>query len=86
MIQDTSTSTEMYLSKSKSGECGGWGIDFPTEEEDARVDFADLRECSVLWAVSVPSQSTWSAKELDGPVERMFFLSSVTSIICIHLT
>lgn len=70
MVQDTSASTEMYLSKSKKGECGGWGIDF-TEQEDARVDFTDLRECSVLWVVSVPSQSTWSARELDGPVERM---------------
>ena len=70
MIQDTSTSTEMYLSKSRSGECGGWGIEFAAAEENAHVDFADLRECSVLWAVSVPSQTAWSAKELDGPIER----------------
>lgn len=74
MVQDTSPSTEMYLSRSKNGECGGWGIEF-IEEDDERVEFADLRECSVLWAVSVPSQSMWSARELDGPVERTLLLS-----------
>ncbi|KZT66826.1 hypothetical protein DAEQUDRAFT_694992 [Daedalea quercina L-15889] len=69
MVQDTSASSEMYLSKSKSGACGGWGIEF-AEEEDGRVDFGDLRECTVLWAVSIPAQSKWCAKELDGPVEH----------------
>ncbi|TFY68061.1 hypothetical protein EVJ58_g1224 [Rhodofomes roseus] len=69
MVQDTSTSSEMYLSKSKNGACGGWGIDF-AEEEDTRVDLGDLRECTVLWAVSVPAESAWCAKELDGPVEH----------------
>lgn len=75
MVQDTSASSEMYLSKSKSGACGGWGIDFD-EEGDARVNFGDLRECTVLWAISVPTESAWCAKELDGPVERMFALSA----------
>ncbi|KAH9925300.1 putative alanine racemase-domain-containing protein [Fomitopsis serialis] len=69
MVQDTSTSSEMYLSKSRSGACGGWAIEF-TDEEDGHVDFADLRECTVLWAVSIPAESAWCAKELDGPVDH----------------
>ena len=71
MVQDTSTSSEMYLSKSKGGACGGWGIEL-AEDEDGHVEFSDLRECAVLWAVSVPAQSAWCARELDGPVECTF--------------
>ncbi|OBZ75868.1 Mini-chromosome maintenance complex-binding protein [Grifola frondosa] len=70
MVQDTSLSSEMYLSKSKSGNCGGWGIHDTSEgEEDDRVgvDYADLRECTVLWAVNVPGESSWYAHALDGP-------------------
>ncbi|KAI0928219.1 hypothetical protein AcW2_004299 [Taiwanofungus camphoratus] len=66
MVQDTSPSSEMYLSKSKNGRCGGWGIEFSVGDEE-RVDYSDLRECTVLWAVSVPAESAWCAEELDGP-------------------
>ncbi|KAI0362760.1 hypothetical protein OH77DRAFT_1585098 [Trametes cingulata] len=69
MVQDTSLSTEMYLSKFTDGNCGGWGI-YETEggsSSSAReVDYANLRECSVLWATSVPAESEWIADELDG--------------------
>ncbi|KAL7283147.1 LOW QUALITY PROTEIN: hypothetical protein ACG7TL_002573 [Trametes sanguinea] len=69
MVQDTSLSTEMYLSKYADGSCGGWGI-YETEggsSSSARdVNYADLEECSVLWATSVPAESTWCADELDG--------------------
>lgn len=67
----------MYLSKSKNGRCGGWGIEFSVGDEE-RVDYSDLRECTVLWAVSVPAESAWCAEELDGPESRAcLFLSSI---------
>ncbi|KAF7974056.1 hypothetical protein HWV62_13457 [Athelia sp. TMB] len=66
MVQDTSPSPEMYLAKLADGKCGGWGLGFT--EEDANpdaepdYDYADLRECTVLWAVSVPGESEWLAE------------------------
>ncbi|KAI0371789.1 hypothetical protein BV20DRAFT_965065 [Pilatotrama ljubarskyi] len=69
MVQDTSLSTEMYLSEFADGSCGGWGI-YETEggssSSSRGVDYANLRECNVLWATSVPAESEWIADELDG--------------------
>ncbi|CDO77853.1 hypothetical protein BN946_scf185032.g5 [Trametes cinnabarina] len=69
MVQDTSLSTEMYLSKFADGSCGGWGI-YETEGGSSsrahEVNYADLEECSVLWATSVPAESMWCAVELNG--------------------
>lgn len=68
MVQDTSLSTEMYLSKLRDGGCGGWGI-YDHEEGSGstrEVDYSNLQECDVLWAVSVPTESQWCADELDG--------------------
>ncbi|KAI0061668.1 hypothetical protein BV25DRAFT_1992016 [Artomyces pyxidatus] len=68
MVQDTSPAPEMYLSKLKSGKCGGWGL-FDTLKGDGKeeeLDYADLRDCTVAWAVSVPGESEWYAKSLDG--------------------
>ncbi|KAI0646777.1 mini-chromosome maintenance replisome factor-domain-containing protein [Trametes meyenii] len=70
MVQDTSLSTEMYLSRFPDGSCGGWGI-YGTESggsSSPQVDYANLQECSVLWATSVPAESNWCATELDGPI------------------
>ncbi|RPD65834.1 hypothetical protein L227DRAFT_493226 [Lentinus tigrinus ALCF2SS1-6] len=68
MVQDTSLSTEMYLSKHNDGSCGGWGI-YEAEAESSssarEVDYTHLQECSVLWATSVPAESEWCAHELD---------------------
>ncbi|KAF9810959.1 hypothetical protein IEO21_06763 [Rhodonia placenta] len=69
MVQDTSPSSEMYLARSPNGKCGGWGIEL-TEEENGEVDYTNLRECNVLWAVSVPAESAWCAEELDGSQTR----------------
>lgn len=69
MVQDTSPSSEMYLARSPYGKCGGWGIEL-TEEENGEVDYTNLRECNVLWAVSVPAESAWCAEELDGSQTR----------------
>ncbi|KAI0637270.1 mini-chromosome maintenance replisome factor-domain-containing protein [Trametes polyzona] len=67
MVQDTSLSTEMYLSQFSDGSCGGWGM-YETEgsSRSSEVDYTNLRECSTLWATSVPGESEWSAQELDG--------------------
>lgn len=69
MVQDTSPSPEMYLSKTKSGGCAGWGlaaITSPNAEDDGDdINYADLRDCSVVWAVSVPGESNWWKEALD---------------------
>lgn len=66
MVQDPSTSAEMYLAKSKTGKMCGWGIEPGEEGEHEDVEFENLRECTVLWAISVPGESDWVAQELDG--------------------
>ena len=60
----------MYLRKTGTGALGGWGIheEVAADSSDA-VDFSDLRECNVLWAVGVPGEARWCAEELDGPLE-----------------
>ena len=68
MVQDTSLSTEMYLSKHDDGSCGGWGMYEPESQSSSsarEVDYANLQECNVLWATSVPAESEWCAHELD---------------------
>ena len=58
MIQDTSFSPELYLAKTANGDCGGWGLN-PVSGSDA-IQYTDLRECKVFWAVSIPGLNTWS--------------------------
>jgi len=58
MIQDTSFSPELYLAKTANGDCGGWGLN-PVSGSDA-IQYPDLRECKVFWAVSIPGLSPWS--------------------------
>jgi hypothetical protein len=58
MVQDPSISPELYLATHKNGECGGWGItDDITSGED--VEYGNLRECTAIWAVSIPGLSPW---------------------------
>lgn len=59
MVQDTSLSPEMYLSSLRGGRAGGWGV----TEDSETLNYSDLRECTVLWAVSIPSDSTWVLSE-----------------------
>jgi hypothetical protein len=65
MVQDTSESPEVYLaSMPGSGTCGGWGLsDDASQREDvlenSPLDYSNLRERSVVWAVSVPGESQW---------------------------
>lgn len=68
MIQDTSPSSEIYLAKRRNGHTSGWGLFADTLDgrDDAEMDYADLRECSVLWAVSIPGESEWCVDDLPG--------------------
>ncbi|KAL0947281.1 hypothetical protein HGRIS_013401 [Hohenbuehelia grisea] len=69
MIQDTSPSPELYLAKYNSGQCGGWGLSKDAQTDDSSsaevddvdsvIEYADLRECAVVWAVSIPGESAW---------------------------
>ncbi|KAG6878774.1 hypothetical protein C0993_008073 [Termitomyces sp. T159_Od127] len=68
MIQDTSPSPEMYLARRSGARCGGWGQSDPASFQG--IDYADLRECTVLWAVSVPGESPWctaAVENVDAP-------------------
>ena len=66
MVQDTSPSSEMYLRKTSTGAVAGWGIHEEIASEDSHaLDYADLRECAVMWAVSVPGEAQWVSEELD---------------------
>ena len=68
MVQDTSPSPEMYLSKSTSGKCGGWGITQTEGDDEVQIDYSNLRDCSVVWAVSVPGESQWVRDSVDGSI------------------
>lgn len=66
MIQDTSLQNEMYLARFSDDRCGGWGIQ-PTHDDDNSNVFDPDRvgTASVLWVVSVPSESPWRAAEIS---------------------
>ena len=68
MVQDTSPSPEMYLSKLRDGKCGGWGLsDSPQSDgDDTNLNYNDLRDCVVLWAVSVPGETEWYQPASNG--------------------
>ncbi|KLO11990.1 hypothetical protein SCHPADRAFT_830184 [Schizopora paradoxa] len=64
MVQDTSPSPELYLSRVQGGvRCGGWGLDEGIHSEmdssTAGSDYSNLRERTVLWAVDIPGIAPW---------------------------
>ncbi|KAG6816940.1 hypothetical protein H0H87_001455 [Tephrocybe sp. NHM501043] len=65
MVQDTSAAPELYLAHRKGGGWGGWG----QADNDATtpINYADLRECIVFWAVSVPGESAWCSAAINNP-------------------
>ncbi len=69
MVQDTSPSTEMYLYKSHDGKVGGWGIERQVDDAELlqEVDYACLRESTILWVTSIPGESPWYSEYLEGP-------------------
>lgn len=70
MVQDTSPSSEMYLRQSGKGSVCGWGIHEEAEDDRQQdIDYSQLRECNILWAVSVPGESEWCHQELSGQFE-----------------
>jgi hypothetical protein len=66
MVQDTSSSPEMYLSKLRDGKCGGWGLSDSSQGDETEFDYNDLRDCIVLWAVSVPGETVWYQSASNG--------------------
>ncbi|KAK2467094.1 hypothetical protein APHAL10511_001352 [Amanita phalloides] len=66
MVQDTSFSQEMYLARRSDGGCGGWGLGDIGDalNANAEFDYENLRECHVIWAVSIPGESLWCS---DAP-------------------
>ncbi|KAI9512433.1 mini-chromosome maintenance replisome factor-domain-containing protein [Russula earlei] len=70
LVQDTSPSPEMYLSKFRDGRCGGWGLldSSQSNGDDTEFDYNDLRDCTVLWAVSVPGETVWYQTVSNGDV------------------
>ena len=78
MVQDTSYSAEMYLAKYNDGSLGGWGIESYSanhHSDQTAIDYEDLRECTVLWAVNVPGESSWYRAELDGTEFGTLFIT-----------
>ncbi|KAJ3539106.1 hypothetical protein NMY22_g4880 [Coprinellus aureogranulatus] len=71
MVQDTACSPEIYLSKRDSGDIGGWGLHDQDHSGDAsgHVDYSLLRECNVIWAVSIPGQSSWCCSRSGAVTE-----------------
>ncbi|KAF8078186.1 mini-chromosome maintenance replisome factor-domain-containing protein [Lyophyllum atratum] len=67
MIQDTSVSPEMYLARLSHARCGGWGLGEEGDQSIESINYADLRDCIVLWAVNVPGESSWCSNALDAP-------------------
>ncbi|KAH7927729.1 hypothetical protein BV22DRAFT_1084528 [Leucogyrophana mollusca] len=69
MIQDTSPSPEMYLPILKGNKCGGWGISHDMNEDQwpSGFDYSNLRECTTVWAVSVPGEAAWRVEESEYP-------------------
>ena len=66
MIQDV-PSPEVYLSSLPDGRCGGWGLyEDMTTPNSVDIKFHNLRECSVFWAITIPGESQWYAKRLEG--------------------
>lgn len=71
MVQDTSLSHELYLA---SPSCGGWGL-APDDTSGENISYTNLRECSVLWAVTIPGKNPWCAsvtdefRSLDAPYQ-----------------
>ncbi|KAF8652693.1 hypothetical protein AX16_004197 [Volvariella volvacea WC 439] len=55
MVQDTSVAPQLYLARQQNGSCGGWGFD----DTSVQPSINDLRQCAVIWAVSIPGQSPW---------------------------
>ncbi|KAF8270801.1 mini-chromosome maintenance replisome factor-domain-containing protein [Lactarius quietus] len=68
LVQDTSLSPEIYLSRLRDGKCGGWGMTETSQGDSDDSDFGynHLRDCVVLWAVSVPGETEWYQSASDG--------------------
>ncbi|KIO13168.1 hypothetical protein M404DRAFT_992747 [Pisolithus tinctorius Marx 270] len=65
MIQDTSSSPELYVAKLSNHRCEGWGLSTSDSNETSdSVGYQDLQELATMWAVSVPAESSWHAEDI----------------------
>jgi hypothetical protein len=73
LVQDTSPSPEMYLSKFRDGKCGGWGLTDTSQRDgdDNDLDYNDLRDCVVLWGVNVPGETEWYQAVSNGELSTL---------------
>lgn len=65
MIQDTSTSPEMFAASLPSGQLAGWGIAEEYEGDEDSLgdgDYSTYEERSSLWGISVPGEADWVAQ------------------------
>lgn len=91
MVQDTSLSQEMYLAKLMDGGCGGWGIGDADNASTSELDYAHLRQCHVIWAVSIPGESPWCLDALYAATGKLIscwrtMSSQVTRQSAFHFT
>ncbi|KXN90462.1 Mini-chromosome maintenance complex-binding protein [Leucoagaricus sp. SymC.cos] len=68
MVQDISASPEIYLARRPSNQPGG--CELTGADDSTEVNYADLRECTVLWAVSVPGESPWCSHLQQNTAEQ----------------
>ncbi|KAI6043125.1 putative alanine racemase-domain-containing protein [Pisolithus marmoratus] len=72
MVQDTSSSPELYVAKLSNHRCGGWGLSTSDSNEASdSVGYQDLQELTTMWAVSVPAESPWHSEEVSPPVSSI---------------
>ncbi|KAF8582639.1 hypothetical protein K439DRAFT_1635083 [Ramaria rubella] len=64
MVQDTSASPEIYPSLLRNARPGGWGLAEVAADEDL-LDLQHLKERDVVWAISVPGESSFVAQHFD---------------------
>lgn len=73
MIQDTSSSPELYLADLGNRRCGGWGISSTQVDQILySADYSALLESTTMWVVSVPGESQWRKEEVSPYVSTSF--------------
>ncbi len=77
MVQDTSSSPEIYLAKHSNGQLGGWGVQDNNDDSDNDQNhfynaiYTDMRDRTVIWAVSIPGETLWCTLQTTNPYRRL---------------
>ncbi|KAF8514049.1 hypothetical protein JB92DRAFT_2920727 [Gautieria morchelliformis] len=80
MVQDTSTSPEVYPSLLRNGKPGGWGF-AEAEPADEALDLQYLSEREVVWVIAVPGESPYVAEILDDAEVPASCVEAATSVL-----